>query len=276
MQKRFDEEEKRVMEIKIQKEREQFEEEKKMKKKKAKRDSVKKKNKKKEQKENVEDRGELKHNMKEIDRKYTEILREAGLDINEYCIWSAEPDGACGSTCTAIHCHKDKKLGRYVRRNINGYLYEFWPFFKPYFQFPLEVKVGLSNKKFENESSFLEFLKNDSQSGLMWMDHFGLQIVSNMYQISVHILTTGVIGLKEPSARWTHLEPDTRLSSFSTIHKGLPDMWLLHVDETHFDLLIRKDSDLADIGSIDEMEHTKEVAGNNSHCNIIYTYHRHH
>ena len=263
MQKRFEEEEARAKEMKILKEKEQLEEMRKIKKEKAKRDSVKKKNKKKEQNENVllenlEDGGEL-NNRKEIDRKYTEVMREAGLDINEYCIWSAAPDGACGSTCTAIHCHKDKKLGRYVRRNINEYLSEFWPFFKSYFQFPLEVKVGLNNKKFENEVTFLEFLKNDSQSGLMWMDHFGLQIVSNMYQISVHILTTGVIGLKEPRARWTHLEPDTRLSSFSTVHKGLPDMWLLHVDETHFDLLIRKDSDSPDVGSIVEMENTEDV-----------------
>ena len=50
-----------------------------------------------------------------------------------------------------------------------------------------------------------------------------------------------------------HLDPDSRLSKFSEVHKGLPDMWIMHVDETHFDLLIRKDSDLAKDGCIDEM-----------------------
>ena len=249
---RFEEEEKRDIENKKKKEREQLEEEKK---KKGKRDSQKKrKNKKRKSNENANDSEDLKPNLKEVDKKFTSVMREAGLNIDEYCVFSAAPDGACGSTCTAIHCHMDKKLGRYVRRNINGYLIEFWPFFKSYFTFPLDVTVGLTNKIFENESTFLDFLKNDSQSGLMWMDHFGLQIVSNMYQISVHILTTGLVGLEEPGARWTHIEPDKRLSSFSKVHKGLPDMWLLHVNETHFDLLVRKDSELAAVGCIDDME----------------------
>jgi hypothetical protein len=43
------------------------------------------------------------------------------------------------------------------------------------------------------------------------------------------------------------------LSAFTTVHKGLPDMYLMHVDETHFDLMIRKDSYLAKEGSVDEM-----------------------
>ena len=252
LQKKYEDELNVANEIKRKKELEQIEEERKAK---AKRDSEKKKNKKKEQVERSKDKKNgIKQNRKEINMKYSGIMKEVGLDIQDYCIWSVEPDGACGSTCTAVHCHRDKKLGKYVRRNINEYLIEFWPFFKAYFQFPLEVKVGLTNRKFEDDKRFLEFLKKDQQSGLVWMDHFGLQIVSNMYQISVHVLTTGVPGLVEPRARWTHIEPDTRLSSFSTVHKGLADMWLIHVDEIHFDLLIRKDSELARVGCVDEME----------------------
>ena len=185
-------------------------------------------------------------------------MKEVGLDITQYEIFSVEGNGACGSTCTAVHCHRDKKLSQYVRRNVNEYLVEFWPFFKAYFTFPLNVKVGMEEKLFEDEKIFLKFLKSDENSGLIWMDHIGLQVVSNMYQISVHILTTGVIGTEEPQARWTHLVPDTRLSDFSTIVKGLPDMYLIHSDEIHFDLLIRKDSELALEGSVDEIRSTEE------------------
>ena len=252
LQKRFEEEQNVAIENKRKKEEERLEEERKAK---VKRDSEKKKNKKKEQLErNKGKKDDIKQNRKEIDRKFSGLMKEAGLNIEEYCIWSVEPDGACGSTCTAVHCHRDRKLGKYVRRNINEYLNEFWPFFKPHFQFPLEVRVGLTNREFQDDKSFLDFLKKDQQSGLVWMDHFGLQIVSNMYQISIHVLSTGVPGLVEPRARWTHIEPDTRLSSFSTVHKGLADMWLIHVDEIHFDLLIRKDSELAMVGCVDEME----------------------
>ena len=67
-----------------------------------------------------------------------------------------KPDGACGSSCTAIHCHRDRKLAKYVRRNINEYLIKFWPFFQPYYQFPYEVTVGCGRKEpFENEEEFL-------------------------------------------------------------------------------------------------------------------------
>ena len=97
----------------------------------------------------------------------------------------------------------------------------------------------------------VEFLKKNDKSGMMWMDYAGLQVVSNIYQISIHILTTGIPGLDEPRARWTHIDPDTRLSAFSEVHKGLPDMWLIHEDESHFDLLICKESDHATEGCID-------------------------
>ena len=196
--------------------------------------------------------GDVKTNIREINAKYEPVFKEVGLELKDHCIFSVPGDGGCGSHCTSIHCHRDKKLGRYVRRNINKYLVKFWPFFLPSFLFPINVNVGSKIEPFEDENSFLLFLENNPQSVLMWMDHYGWQVVSNMYQISVHILTTGVEGRLEPRARWTHLEPDSRLSSFSEAHQGLPDMWVMHDDEIHFDLLIRKDSgDLTKKGCVD-------------------------
>ena len=86
----------------------------------------------------------------------------------------------------------------------------FWPFFRPFFLFPLAVKVGSNTEPFNDEKCFLLFLENESKSGLMWMDHHGWQVVANMYQISVHILTTGVVGMDEPRARWTHVVPEVK------------------------------------------------------------------
>ena len=258
MQKRFDEEEEKIKENKIKTDMRIKEEDKKTK---NRSNSEKKKNKKKEDKTRLEEQGEVRDhskrplisNTKDIPTKYAKLMKEAGLDITEYEIFSVEGDGACGSTCTAVHCHRDKKLSKYVRRNVNEYLVKFWPFFEEFMSFPLTIRVGLSSQTFEDDQSFLKFLKSDQKSGLIWMDHLGLQAVSNMYQITVHILTTGVSGMEEPKARWTHLTPDTRLVKFSTIHKGLPDMWLIHSDEIHFDLMIRKNSELAIEGSVGDL-----------------------
>ena len=91
------------------------------------------------------------------------------------------------------------------------------------------------------------------------MDHHDLQAVCNMYQVPVHVLTVGVMGLAEPGARWTHLEPDIRLKSFSTAYVGLPDMWLFHTDNNHFDLIVRRDRVLAAEGTLKERQNKSEI-----------------
>ena len=93
----------------------------------------------------------------------------------------------------------------------------------------------------------MKFLKKDPRSGKLWADHHDLQIVANVYGIRIHILTVGIVSRNGPKARWTHLDPDGRLGSFdanaSKMYGG--DMWILHQDSTHFDLIIKKDSILA-------------------------------
>ena len=71
------------------------------------------------------------------------------------------------------------------------------------------------------------------------MDHQDLQVVANMYQISIHILTTYIEGNEVPYGRWSPLASDSRLESFSAVKFDLPDMWLVHVDNIHFDLIVK-------------------------------------
>ena len=90
------------------------------------------------------------------------------------------------------------------------------------------------------------------------MEYHDLQAVANIYQVPVHILTTGVEGMVEPRARWTHIQPDSRLKKFCKEIGDLPELWLFHIDEMHFNLLIRKDSELAKEGSIEQRKVTHE------------------
>ena len=252
MQKRYDKEHDQINELKRKKSIQKEEENNKKKKLSLKKKKSKRKNK----KESSEEKP-LKLRLKEIPEKYNEIFKESGKERKEFGIFSVKPDGACGANSTAIHCHRDQNLGPYVMRNVNEYTVKFWPFFQEYFQFPIEVKVGSRTMKYDNEQEFLDFLKSDQKSGYMWMEHQGWQVVANMYNIKINILTllpTGVRGV--PAARWTYIIPDERLRRFSTIHSGLPDMWIMHNDETHYDLLVHKDSELAKEGSVEELEKT--------------------
>ena len=195
---------------------------------------------------------DLGKNLVEIDEKYTSILLEAGIDRNNYIIYKAKADGACASNCTAIHVHHEQNLGPYVRRNVNEYIIKFWPFFKAYYKFPHKQMVGTKSKCFMDEEEYLNFLKNDPTSGWMWMDHIDLQVVANLYQMKIHILSTNISGLEEPKARWTYLVPDERLKEFKIVNGESLDMFLMHVSDIHYDLIVHKNSILATEGDITE------------------------
>ena len=151
-------------------------------------------------------------------------------------------DGASGANCAALNFHSDEKLGIYVRRNINQHLADFFRFYENGIIFPQVQTAGKEILPFKNKEEYLDFLQNDSRSAYLWMEHYDLQALSNIYQVSVHILTTDVKGKKETKARWTHLSPDERLKDFGTEIGEVPDLWLMHIDENHFDLIVPRNS----------------------------------
>ena len=258
-QKKLEEEE-----IKYKKEKEKREEEMKEDEKKRKRQASieKKKGKKKTKKE--EKSTENNPKVKSIDKKYDALFSALGLNPEEFCTYVTQGDGACGANCVAILYHHEEKLGQYVRRNVNEHKVKFWQFYKDFYAFPITQSIGNNQISFNDEEEYLNFLKNDPKSSFVWMEHLDLQAISTMYQVPVHILTTGVQGMKEPAARWTHLEPDNRvIQAGSELQKfgKLPELWILHKDEIHYSLIIKKESILAKEGSV---EFRKEKEGNES------------
>ena len=77
------------------------------------------------------------------------------------------------------------------------YLADSPPFFRSSYIWPHKQNFGAESKTFYDEDEFLDFLRNDPRSGTLWMDHQGLQIVANAYQMKGHILTVGVQGMQE-------------------------------------------------------------------------------
>ena len=99
---------------------------------------------------------------------------------------------------------------------MNKHMADFFGFYEKAIEFPLTQTAGNERLPFKNREEYRDFLENDPRSAWLWMEHYDLQALSNMYQVSIHILTTGAQGLQEPKARWTHLTPDLRLKDFST------------------------------------------------------------
>ena len=67
------------------------------------------------------------------------------------------------------------------------------------------------------------------------MDHPWLQAASNLYNTNIHILTTGV-----EIPRWTKLQPSSKLIKTANQPDVKDNIYLLHADNCHFDLLVPK------------------------------------
>ena len=118
-------------------------------------------------------------------------------------------------------------------QELNVHIVENWDTFKNHFSFPYTHSIGIGNadKTFENEIYLKNFLKNDQEAVNMWVDHQWLLAASNLYQARIHILTTGV---EVPI--WTILEPSSKPNQ-TVIKKNI---YLLHADNSHFDVLVPK------------------------------------
>ena len=191
-QKKMEEEEQKIAEIQANRDSAKSKEEKKRKRQVS---ITKKKSKKKTKKEKEVDKlAGRNSDIVEIDTKYGKLFSEANLKIENYCIYRTRGDGACGANCTALFFHQDETLGSYVRNNVNEHIVKFWPFYQPFVLFPFSQQCGNKQKPFNDESVYLDFLKNDKESSKLWMEHHDLQAICNMYQVPVHILTVGVEG----------------------------------------------------------------------------------
>ena len=76
-----------------------------------------------------------------------------------------------------------------------------------------------------------------------------LSAISSMLHVSVYVFT---FGDRLPEPRWTLICPDDLLYDGDKVTTDLPDIYLYHNDETHYDLIVDRDSALAVQGPVPE------------------------
>ena len=83
----------------------------------------------------------------------------------------------------------------------------------------------------------------------MWTDSEDLAIISDMYQMKIKIITTKGSMDKNQTINW--ILPDQRLKKYAELkHGNLNYMVLLHENDSHFNLVLDKNSELAKLGSL--------------------------
>ena len=83
----------------------------------------------------------------------------------------------------------------------------------------------------------------------MWSYGIELVLLADMYQVNIKIITMKGIADQNPNVNWVH--PDKEMEAFAELKNvEQDDLVLLHEAETHFNLVISRDSDLAKQGCL--------------------------
>ena len=100
--------------------------------------------------------------------------------------------------------------------------------------------VGKELLSFKDENEYIEFLKDDKRADFIWATNSDIQAASNIYDLDINILSVHIKGrtTNEDYARWTKIRP-TDVSDDKQPSKVL---YMYHVDECHFDLIIEKEN----------------------------------
>ena len=117
---------------------------------------------------------------------------------------------------------------------------DMWHFYKNKVSFPYVRQIGAAGDtvkyKVGQEKQFCDFLRT-KESAYLWSDSEDIQIMSNMYQMKIKIITTKGDNDKDPKVSW--VGPDQELDEFKLLPQGIvPQMTLIHYDKVHYNLVI--------------------------------------
>ena len=110
-------------------------------------------------------------------------------------------------------------------------------------------KLESGEVNYSDPKELVEFLKTSEEAAYMWTDSEDLAIVADMYQMKIKVVTTKGSTDKNPTVNW--INPDAALKKFSELKDTkIDDLVLLHENDSHFNLVVSKESDLVKYGSL--------------------------
>ena len=166
-------------------------------------------------------------------------------------IFKVAGDGRCLQNCLAVHGFGDPSLGIRIKHMVNNHIAEFWDYYKNKVHLPFEEKVGVGKDSktivIETDEQMLLFLRSD-EALKVYSNFLDLLGLANMFKVNIHVFTFD----KEDQSHWNYISPD--YSMFQSENKRrIPDMFLYHSKDDHYDLLI-DDIILDDIASIEKTD----------------------
>ena len=168
------------------------------------------------------------------------------LTNDDDLILSIVPDGSCGIRAGAAHIFEDQNLGSRFRSVINTHIIDRFSVYSKKIAFPYRRQVGGEGKYvvFEQPQQYMEFLLTDPNAVYLWSDSEEFIAISNLYQMEIRIITTK--GPDDNTPLLNIIKPDSELQQSAFLPPGkVPVMVLLHSSDSHFDLIVSRDSRIA-------------------------------
>ena len=186
-------------------------------------------------------------NLKNIPEEVKNLVEEDDV------VYVVPGDGCCAQNCTAAWLFHDEKYGPQLRRKINSFLVKHWDKRYQYItncslETPFKRKLKGKTISFTDPKKLLSFLETSADAAFMWSDCEDLAIIADIYQMKIKVITINRAD-NIPTVNWVYPDPDLR--EFADLKDAnIDEMVLLHEEESHFNLIISKNSDLAKLGNI--------------------------
>ena len=102
---------------------------------------------------------------------------------------------------------------------------------------------------FTDPKKLVKYLETSEEAGYMWTDSEDLAVISDMYQVKIKIITTRGEADKNPTVN--NIMPNEEMKEFSELKNvELGEMVLFHENNSHFNLIVSENSELAKLGSL--------------------------
>ena len=188
--------------------------------------------------------------IKEVPKNCKHLVKDDDV------IYSVPGDGCCGPNCAAVFLFHDEAFGPRLRRKMNLFQAEHW--FRRYQEItpcspdhPFERKLNGNKVSFTDPKKLIKFLKFSKEAAFMWSDSEDLAVIADLFQVRIKIITTRGSEDKNPTENWIY--PDEKMKEFAELRNVILDeMILFHENDSHFNLIISKDHDLAVFGSLSQ------------------------
>ena len=119
---------------------------------------------------------------------------------------------------------------------------------------------------FVEAAEFIEFISTNDGSAFLWTDSEEILAIANLYQINIKVITLRTKEDLDPVTSF--IVPDPDIKEFAMLPPGIvPDMILLHSEDSHFNLISSKQSRL--VRNIEEKHKNKDKLDDkdNHKCN---------